>query len=74
MLTSILLIGRLFFFSSILFNRTSFIKGLFIDISVSLQCYACQSCSDPFYLDQAPMLYLPDNEGFNCTVNRHCSR
>jgi len=43
------------------------IKAL-IQISNSIQCYACESCNDPFNTYNAPILYLLDNQGFNCTV------
>lgn len=45
------------------------IKGL-IQMSNCLQCYACQSCNDPFNIYNAPILKLLDGQGFNCTVNR----
>jgi hypothetical protein len=57
-----------------MFNKSFYViffvmKGL-IQMGYSIQCYACESCNDPFIVFNPSILRLLDNEGFNCTVNR----
>jgi hypothetical protein len=45
------------------------IKAL-IQISNSLQCYACELCNDLFNIYKVPIFDLPDNDDYNCAINR----
>ena len=39
-----------------------------VRVDQGLECYACESCSDPFDASNAPVIVSLDNDIFNCTV------